>query len=283
MNTENTEYNLSLAQAMLEHLFCDADCFIRFMYLKERNVVERYLRPIEIDSQAFRDEIESKIVDGWNIFYSICGRGGKSGKSEAVNLIPALWIDIDAKDFEDGMEEASKQFMKLPTPTYIVNSGHGYHGIWVLKTRVEANDENNKRVRDILRGLAKTTNADAVHDLSRMLRLPETINYKDKPIVSHVVFMSSAEYDLDDFSQYAVETSENNVEKITFAKEVPPVDVATLRVSERIKDLIKNPPKEGERSEAVFAIVKSMQKAGYTPDEVLSVLINNPIGDRYND
>jgi hypothetical protein len=287
MNTVNTEgLNLGLAQAMLEHLFFGADCFIRFLYLKERNAVERYFRPVEIDSQAFRDEIEARIVDGWNIFYSICGRRDKSGKLEDVSVIPALWVDLDAKDFEDGMEEASKQFYKLPASTYIVNSGHGYHGVWALKQRVEANDENNQKVASILRGLAKATNGDAVYDLSRMLRLPETINFKDsdKPVACHIVFMSSVEYVLDDFSQYAVETRQDKVEDITFANELlPPLDVSTLRVSDKIKELIKSPPKEGERSEAVYAVVKSLQKAGYTPDEVLAVIVNNPLGNRYDE
>ncbi len=276
------EHNLSFAQAILEHLFFGADCLIRLLYLKERNAVERYFRPVEIDSNAFRDEVEARITDKWNIFYSVCGRREKSGKSEAVSVIPALWIDLDAKDFEDGIDGASEQFINLPTPTYVVNSGHGYHGIWVLKPRVEATEENIKRVRAILKGLALKTNADAVHDLSRMLRLPETINYKSEPVACRLVFMSSAEYVLDDFTQYAVEVSENNKEKVSFVKEpIPALDVSTLRVSERIKKLIKEPPQEGERSQAVFAVVKSMKKAGYTPDEVTSILINNPIGDRY--
>jgi hypothetical protein len=285
LNTQiNTEHNLSFAQALLEHLFFEADCYIRLLYLKGQTAIERYFRPVEIDSHAFRDEIESRIADQYNVFYSVCGRSAKSGKLEAVGLIPALWLDLDAKDFEGGLDEAAKQFYKLPTPTYIINSGHGYHGLWLLKPRIDATNGNKLRVSCILRGLASTVKADACYDLSRMLRLPETINFKDNPITTHIVFWSNAEYTLEDFSQYEVETPPAVTEACVFDdKPLPLLDVATLRVSDKIKALITKPPEEGNRSQAVYAVVKSLQKAGYSPDEILSIIYHNRIGDRYGE
>jgi hypothetical protein len=282
---------LKFSQAFLEHLFANTDCFVRFLFLKGHKAVESYFRPNEIDSYDFENEILERALNGWNIHYGICGRRNESGKEDAVNLIPALWVDVDAKDFKNDMNAAFKTLLKLPMSTYIVNSGHGYQGIWVLKDKFEANDENIRRVKAILRGLAKATNGDAVHDLSRMLRLPGSINYKNKPVSCHMAFMSCAyqgglhaEYTLDNFVQYSVDRTQDNTSLVTFSdKEIPPIDIATLRVSENIKKLITEPPDEGGRSEAVFAVVKSLFKNGYSPDEIKSVICSNRIGDRYNE
>ena len=286
------ELCLSFAQSMLESLFMPSDCYINFTYLKNKSIVERYFRPIDIDSDAFRNEIESKVNDGWNIHYGICGRRCKSAKADDVNLVPALWVDLDAKDFRHGMEEASSQFEKLPMPTFIVNSGHGYQGIWKLNPRIEIRSQADRlKVEGILKGLAKFVNGDAVCDVSRRLRLPETINYKfiDDPVPCYLDFMScvplaggEAQYELDDFEHFCREMPLPKAQNIQFANELSPVPDIT-KLPKDIQELITNPPETGSRSEAVFRVTAAMRKTGFTPEQILALFMNYPIGNRYGE
>jgi hypothetical protein len=104
---------------------------------------------------------------------------------------------------EPTMDEWEKLEIKLDefplNPTYIVNSGGGFHLYWQLKEPVL--QEGISQVEGILRRLATYFDGDkAATDSSRILRIPGTLNYKYKP--PRLVTARSAidhEYNLSDF------------------------------------------------------------------------------------
>jgi len=68
---------------------------------------------------------------------------------------------------------------------------------------------------------------------------------------------------------------------VALPSDLPVLDLATLRVSERIKALIVTGEPAGfpTRSEAAFAVIMAMLRAGYSDQEIAGVVLSNPIGD----
>ncbi|MDR3595055.1 DUF927 domain-containing protein [Clostridium sp.] len=120
------------------------------------------------------------------------GRGFK----ETTLCIPGLWLDIDYKDSNHAKEnlptkEEAIRFVKsLPIkPTYIVESGHGFHvyylfkEMWMFRDNIDRDkaEKLSKGFQEYVRQLGKENgwNLDQTGDLMRMLRLAGTYNLKD--------------------------------------------------------------------------------------------------------
>jgi hypothetical protein len=73
--------------------------------------------------------------------------------------------------------------------------------------------------------------------------------------------------------------------RIAPPSELPKVDVEALRVTDRIRSLIKSGETGGypSRSEAGFAVLSALVKAGHSDGEMFAVLKQNPIGDYARD
>lgn len=100
-----------------------------------------------------------------------------------------LHVDIDPRAGEDVLEEQdriskllrSKSPKGLPSPTAIIFSGGGFQALWRLKEPLDIRDlahaedlaRYNLQIRNLLDG-------DSAQDLSRVLRLPGTINWPNK-------------------------------------------------------------------------------------------------------
>jgi hypothetical protein len=287
--------NLNDAKEFIALLFEGIDCYIEFRFIKDKEITQRFHRGTQnIDW----NEIQDKNANGFNVFFGVCGRMRESGKKQDVSIVPAFWVDLDSKSpcnvdiVHRYFDEYAFEFF----PSYTIASGHGAHAYWFLEQPIAiTSDQARAKAEGYLLGLAQLFHGDHVHDLSRMMRLPETINWKniDKPVSCEIATCDNCYYDediearrfkLEDFESFYIESSSSKGENIIFSKELsPPLDVAVLRVSDHVKKLITNPPLKGERSSAVFVVVSAMKEAGYSPDEVKSVLMNYPIGDRYGE
>ena len=107
-----------------------------------------------------------------------------------AKYIKAFWLDIDCGDGKDYPDQAAglkalKEFCKqvnLPRPT-LVNSGRGLHVYWRLTNTISA--EEWKPVAERLKYLCEEYefHADPARtaDLASILRVPETLNFKDDP------------------------------------------------------------------------------------------------------
>lgn len=141
--------------------------------------------------------------------------------ADDVTAIPGLWIDIDIAGIEHkqsnlpaDLNEAVQFMNGLPfEPTIIVDSGHGLHAYWLFREMWTFDTpEERTQAKGLLKGFqdfirsratARNWKLDATHDLSRVLRLPGTTNYKSEPVPVTVISHNNNRYNPSDFENYA--------------------------------------------------------------------------------
>ena len=138
---------------------------------------------------------------GENAYFGVSTRKNGDGTKQGIIQIPALWLDLDLKGSTN--EEREKLEIKLDgfplNPTYIIESGGGFHIYWQLKEPTSR--EGIPQVEDVLRRLATYFEGDkAATDASRILRIPGSLNFKYKPPRQITARMAiDHEFNLSDF------------------------------------------------------------------------------------
>lgn len=234
--------------------------------------------------QKFYKDIKSVVDYAYkgNCYIGVCPREIKSGKEKDIKTITALWVDLDIP-----VEAAKERVKDFPLPpSILVNSGRHTHLYWLLK-EPESVQPNTKGV---LKGLAEAVGGDHCFDLSRVLRLPGTKNfrYEDNPTdVEVVVFEPEIRYNLSDFDSYEVEVQKKSEEEVIFSDKTPKIAIEDLNVSGYVKDLIlkgkQDGDKYGSRSEADYKVVYELVKSGHDDDSINAVFVHYPIGKKYRE
>lgn len=208
--------------------------------------------------------IEKIQAEKYNVFFGVACRN----EDYSVSSLQALWVDIDFKDFSsDGIIPVAttivaKLVLSAISPSIIVSSGHGIHAYWLLESPLTDVDLG----KDVLKRLAKTFDGDSCHDPTRILRLPDSYNLKDKdnPILCSVVGGNGERYEL--------------AEIMANVTVVP-------SISDNIVSLIDSGSVTGfkSRSERDFAVIKELVLQGNSYQEVENIFQENKIGDKYRE
>lgn len=152
----------------------------------------------DIDKAAkYIDSVVNKKID----IYVACGLTDKlprsrRGKKKQILAIPGFGMDIDfqstkkphcPKNIEDVIAIIKGNGWD---PSLIILTGHGCHVWWLFKECWVFEDDHDRKLAQSLserlqltiKQIAKDKNflLDSTHDLSRVLRLPETFNNKSK-------------------------------------------------------------------------------------------------------
>lgn len=190
-------------QAFFEALYPDG---LDGAYLEIRKLPSRH--------QTFASTIEEAVRAAQdatqNVYFGVGLRRDRVGTEEAVKTIPALWADVDWKDYEGDAKLAAAVIQAFDLqPSAIIRSGGGYHLYWFLKEPEEVTLANRPKLRGYELGLAKAVGGDeACRDLSRILRVPGTLNLKDpknpRPVMV-TKFDPDRRFNLSDFDPYFVE------------------------------------------------------------------------------
>ena len=125
-------------------------------------------------------------ASGQNVYFGVGLRSEPKGSSEYVSELPALWVDVDVKDFGGDMT-AAKNSLWEASPSgrgkwnCIVESGGGYHAYRRLD-RPAATEEEKALVSSANKLIAHRARGD-MHctDIARILRVPSTQNFKYDP------------------------------------------------------------------------------------------------------
>lgn len=160
---------------------------------------------------------------GQNVYFGVgaCAPGlgqYERPKAEAVRAIPALWCDIDiagaghaSSALPPDVTAAQSLLPPALPPSIIVHSGNGLHAYWLFNELWELEEGDD---RDYAAGLLRSVQGyiraqaqahgwivDATADLPRVLRCPDTINYKDpaRPKQCTVISAAAARYNPSDF------------------------------------------------------------------------------------
>ena len=174
--------------------------------------------------QAMAITAVQKSDEGYNVFYGVSltnkpfPENRRAGFKD-INLQLGIWIDIDVfggthiGEKYPPSRESAISFLPLK-PTIIVNSGYGIHAYYLFSqalvigehNRKEATERNRKFI-EIVRENSKNykESVDSVQDLSRILRMPGTFNYKiedDKPPVCWIIQDNDVKYNLTELDEF---------------------------------------------------------------------------------
>lgn len=179
-----TFYPMSQQAEFLSALFSRKDgAFMELRLLPEpegNGAVSRFYESIDQLIEALPKTVEQQ--NGNGVFVGVCPRSQHDGKKTSVKQVCCLWIDLDAKDFTGGKEEAWQRLCEFPLrPTMITDSGNGYHAYWCLNEPILIQGKPDiHRMEGFNRRLAALLNGDFQSvELARVLRLPGSWNLKD--------------------------------------------------------------------------------------------------------
>ncbi|RXG65923.1 hypothetical protein ES695_05575, partial [Candidatus Atribacteria bacterium 1244-E10-H5-B2] len=250
--------------------------------------------------------LNKKHFENLNIHFGVAPRYRDSGTEKDVKILRCFWCDLDCKRKNKPelptKEEALKTIKKFKlAPSIIVDSGQGYHLYWLLSKLINIKNENNVlKLRGVLAGLSKSLGGDiAGKDLSRCLRIPDTLNFKlENPEglpVKIIKFESALTYDIKRFEQFYIEQKETVSGEVDLDKtkiknwiqapeslELPEHFNRLLNVSRNLRETF-----EGERSDltdqsrsgysmALASILTSYNL--FTDEEIIKIMIAQPRG-----
>ena len=118
-----------------------------------------------------------------DIYVGVATRAnGKGGQLKDCLGLHAVFIDMDFKDFSSEADARAKlEHFPLP-PSCVVATGGGLHTYWFLTEPLHLEDGGARYAKQLLRALAEVLGADrASAEPARILRLPDTFNYKYEP------------------------------------------------------------------------------------------------------
>ncbi|MBN1140059.1 MAG: DUF927 domain-containing protein, partial [Anaerolineae bacterium] len=231
---------------------------------------QRWYRPQDVPL----DKLQAGNQAGRNVYFGVGLRRKHGGKKGDVLGIPALWVDLDGKDFPEGKPEALAALDRLPpdlSPSIVLDSGHGIHAYWLLEPSVALNGNGEvERVEGILRGLAQQLGGDpAVADVARIMRLPGFLNVKDpeNPVPCQLLEVHpERRFDLAAFSGFEALVPSQSAVSTAEVLERPRLPTWTL-------DFLARGTIQGERNNVAFATACQLRDAGYPEPEALAMVL----------
>ena len=149
-----------------------------------------------------RDTI-SNFAERGDVFFSVATRShqmpGKERGAEAdCAHLPGLWLDVDIADgtgahklanLPPSTDAAADLIQRFPVPVSgVVRSGHGLQPWWLLNEPLPASEARPLLARWQLTWEAMASehgwHLDDVSDVTRMMRLPGTVNRKSQPVMA---------------------------------------------------------------------------------------------------
>lgn len=174
--------------------------------------------------QAMAITAVQKSDEGYNVFFGVSltdkpfPENRRAGVKD-INLQLGIWIDIDVQggthigEKYPQSREVAMAFLPLK-PSIVINSGYGIHAYYLFSkalvigeyNRDEATERNRKFIEIVRNNAGVYKEAvDSVQDLSRILRLPGTFNYKiedDKPPICWVIQDNAVKYNLAELDEF---------------------------------------------------------------------------------
>lgn len=129
-------------------------------------------------------------AEGWDLFIGVaprrcpdnatitsCPHRSRGGKDH-IARIGWAFVEVDVGKGHDSVDAILERFDGLPLPPeLVVTSGNGAHGYWQLSEPTA----DFGRVERLTRALSRQLGRDPAFDVSRVLRLAGTVNYKYVP------------------------------------------------------------------------------------------------------
>ena len=168
--------------------------------LKDGKPKQQFVASVE----EINDLADALTHKGYDAYFALASYADDSGRTNNnATHLNSFFLDLDCgagKPYADQSEgvAALKEFVKkagLPKPSVIVNSGRGVHAYWVVEQPVE-----KQEWRGLAEGFKELCSAHGLHadpavtaDVARILRIPDTLNFKDpaNPQPVHLMYSGS--------------------------------------------------------------------------------------------
>jgi len=239
-----------------------------------------------------------------DVYFGINPRIGDGGRKENISFVSAFHAEIDYGKIGHKKESPSKTYEEAlntiqsfnPEPTIVIHSGGGFHCYWVLSNPVKVSDIGINILESINKALSQKLGGDSgTHDISRVLRIPGTFNFKvsDNPRPVSMIDNNHRKYNYKDFEQFiSVEVPADklkqtnnaaNQQSQTIVPSISVIDIDALPVSKKIKNLIKhgNDGSYISRSEADMAVITVLVNKGMGESDIKQIFLSNGIGNKY--
>ena len=170
--------------------------------------------------------IRDLLEGDFNVYFA-CSSFSNSERRTQENAMymKSFWLDLDCGEGKPYPNQADAlkallsfcQTMKLPTPT-IVDSGRGIHVYWVLKESIKKDEWNPvaKQLKILCKEKGLEADPSVTADSARILRVPDTFNYKTDPPAKVSVLRESPEIDFEKIKELIGTTEATN--EHTFAE-----------------------------------------------------------------
>ena len=244
---------------------------------KQSRVVQpaQWLRPV--DFVARHDELTAFAKrTRANVYFGVCPRP-KEGDADdqSIRTVRSVWCDIDRVTAEEAQIRWSAA--GVPRPSIVVRSGTGIHGYWLLERDLTSAEEQSQFVA-MLPCFYRSFGGDHVQNLSRVMRPPGTLNYKDarngRPPLSCRLLTCDARlrYPLAVFSPWK-EQAESEVQCRKPSGSSGPLDVPSLedalsRHGEAAALVSRLDMPSPDRSRRDFAIVCDLLRLGLSKEDI---------------
>jgi len=142
-----------------------------------------------------------------NIYVGVCPRPNEGDAvDESIKTVRCLWCDVD----DVTVKEAHGRWKAagIPEPSIVVRTGNGVHAYWLLDRDLTTAAERELLV-GILPGFYAAFGGDHVQNLSRVMRPPGTLNYKEvrngkSPVLCNLVlYKPERKYPIAAFEKWA--------------------------------------------------------------------------------
>ncbi len=139
------------------------------------------------EQRFFGGDLETAIQDavkyakacseaGADVYFGVCPRSKQAGTNDAVKRGLVFWADIDTYDAASPEEGLDLWFKKLAIPPHlVVSSGHGFHAYWLVEPF-----EDFALLKQVGTAVMGVIGGAPLNDAARILRVPDTYNFKDK-------------------------------------------------------------------------------------------------------
>lgn len=236
----------------------------------------------------------------------------KAAKAD-IKSVQFLHVDIDPRPGDDFLKERDRILKLLttdlpegiPPPSLIVDSGGGYQAFWRLSEEIVIDGDTGKAVEieSYNRALEIKFGADACHDISRIMRLPATINRPNKKkrakgrieVEAKVQSWNEVSYPLSVFTPAPPLIDRTNIPISNATKSISPDEFSVLRPDDLREWADKNkkelqehtlalivtgedpiyPQRYPSRSEALFRVVCDLARLEM-PDQMIFDVITDP-------
>ena len=238
---------------------------------------------------------------GIDVYFGVNPRVGNAGKKENVHYLSAFHAEVDYGKTGhkkvspcETYDEALQSIQSFnPEPTVIVHSGGGFHCYWVLSNPVKVSDIGIDVLEGINKNLSRKLGGDpGTHDISRVLRVPGTLNLKlkDNPRPVTLVLSTHRRYNYENFQSFMATENKKQEKSPSAARKQeilsspsPVINIENLSVPAKIKTLIKHGKDDSypSRSEADMAVIVSLVNKGLGENEIRHIFQTQAIGEKY--